>query len=94
MNIKDKLSTRATQFDICFAELSPEAQNDLQGKIDYIASVFPKNGGGVMSAKELIIQVAKFVEQKEATNDYSQLHTATTSAQLPSLHTINGDEDL
>jgi len=31
---------------------------------------------------------------QEATNDYSELHPATTSTQLPSLHTGNGDEDL
>lgn len=54
-------------FDKCFAELSPAAQHDLQNRLYYLSTAMDK--GGVISAKELIVQFARFVEVMSGSYD-------------------------
>lgn len=58
------LKQRVKQFDECFLELSTEAQNDLTRRIHYAFPVLV-DGGGEMSIKELIFQLARFMERTE-----------------------------
>jgi len=59
---KDKTAERARKFDECFAELSEQAQADLEALINYLAKDVLHKGGGLMSAKELVLQVVRFQE--------------------------------
>jgi hypothetical protein len=60
---QDKLTQRARMFDECFAELSPAAQQDLKNRIEYLSSTMDK--GGLLSAKELLLQLARYVDALE-----------------------------
>lgn len=58
-NANEKLTERAAQFDECVAELSPVAQAELNALAKWISKNMLTDDGGIMSAKELIIQVLK-----------------------------------
>jgi len=62
METKDKTAERARKFDECFSELSEQAQADLEALINYLAKDVLHKGGGLMSAKELVLQVIRFQE--------------------------------
>ena len=62
METKDKTAERARKFDECFSELSEQAQADLEALINYLAKDVLHKGGGLMSAKELVLQVVRFQE--------------------------------
>ena len=62
METKDKTAERARKFDECFAELSEQAQADLEALINYLAKDVLHKGGGLISAKELVMQVVRFQE--------------------------------
>ncbi len=55
--MENKLSTRANRFDECLLELSTESQLVLLQYINRISEALA-NGGGVMSAKEILYQLA------------------------------------
>ena len=62
METKDKTAERARKFDECFSELSESAQADLEALVNYLAKDVLHKGGGLMSAKELVMQVLRFQE--------------------------------
>ena len=62
METKDKTAERARKFDECFSELSESAQADLEAVVNYLAKYVLHKGDGLMSAKELVLQVVRFQE--------------------------------
>jgi hypothetical protein len=55
--MENKLSTRAQRFDECLSELSTESQLQLLKSINVLKEQLA-DGGGVMSAKEILYQLA------------------------------------
>lgn len=60
VGMADKTNERAKIFDECLAELSPSAQREIEGLLEYVASQLAA-GGGIKSAKELILQTIRFL---------------------------------
>ena len=62
INTEIRMTQRAGQFDECFEELSEKARNDLEFKIYALRLSLPYIGDN--GARELIMQVARFVENR------------------------------
>jgi len=65
MTTKEDTKIRADQFDECVSELSEEAQEFFAQAVADIANQLSGHAG-VMSAKELIFQLMKFLETIQA----------------------------
>jgi len=57
-NDADKLSEAINVFNTCFAEMSQEGQEELTEVVSRLAEQLHK-GGGIGSAKELIVQLIR-----------------------------------
>lgn len=60
-----KLQDRATLFDECVAELPETVQEELNELVKWVSEHGLLQGGGIMSAKELIIQALRFEERNQ-----------------------------
>lgn len=67
--MENKLTTRSNRFDECLKELDTESQLVLLQYVNRIADALA-NGGGVMSAKEVVYQLAFTGLYKEQKSRY------------------------
>lgn len=58
-----RLQDRASQFDKCVSELSEVAQEELNELASWVSEHILLQGGGIMSAKELILQALRFEDR-------------------------------
>lgn len=64
-NDVNKMTERAALFDACVAELPADTQKALNDLAMWVAKNVMTKGGGLMSAKELIVQSLRFEEVLE-----------------------------